>query len=231
MLRPFFTYFGGKWRVAKHYPTPTHSTIVEPFAGSAGYSLRYPEKDVLLVDKDEAVAGTWDYLIRASEEEIGSLPLYDGTWETVDDLSYLPQEARWLIGWWLNKGTTRPSKSPSKWIRDLPSPGENAWGEGVRNRIVRQVSAIRHWEVRCGDYRDIENHESTWFVDPPYQVAGKDYAQSKVDYEHLAEWSKSRSGQVIVCENLGAGWMEFHQFRDIKATKGTSREVVWVKEA
>ncbi len=34
-MMPFFTYFGGKWRGAKHYPEPKHSHIIEPFAGSA----------------------------------------------------------------------------------------------------------------------------------------------------------------------------------------------------
>ncbi len=35
-LKPFFCYFGGKWRAAPHYPTPKHAEIVEPFAGAAG---------------------------------------------------------------------------------------------------------------------------------------------------------------------------------------------------
>ena len=35
-LRPFFGYYGGKWRDAvKHYPEPAFETIIEPFAGSA----------------------------------------------------------------------------------------------------------------------------------------------------------------------------------------------------
>ena len=33
-LRPFFSYYGGKWRSAvKHYPAPEFDQIVEPFAG------------------------------------------------------------------------------------------------------------------------------------------------------------------------------------------------------
>jgi hypothetical protein len=33
-LRPFFGFYGGKWRDAlKHYPPPEHDTIIEPFAG------------------------------------------------------------------------------------------------------------------------------------------------------------------------------------------------------
>jgi len=34
MLKPFWQYYGGKWRAAPHYPKPRHDTIVEPFAGA-----------------------------------------------------------------------------------------------------------------------------------------------------------------------------------------------------
>ena len=40
MLKPFWRYYGGKYRAAPAYPPPRLGTIVEPFAGSAGYSLR-----------------------------------------------------------------------------------------------------------------------------------------------------------------------------------------------
>jgi hypothetical protein len=40
-VRPFFSFFGSKWRVAPHYPAPERDLIIEPFAGSAGYSLRH----------------------------------------------------------------------------------------------------------------------------------------------------------------------------------------------
>ena len=49
-LKPFFSYFGGKWRTAKHYPGPSRDLIIEPFAGSAGYSVRHPHKAVILND-------------------------------------------------------------------------------------------------------------------------------------------------------------------------------------
>lgn len=77
-LKPFFTYFGGKYRVARRYPPPESETIIEPFAGAAGYSLRYPDADVILNDLDPVVAGTWDYLIHVSADEIRSLPSTTG---------------------------------------------------------------------------------------------------------------------------------------------------------
>lgn len=47
-LRPFFSYFGGKWRDTPRLPAPKHPTIIEPFAGSAGYALRHYTRDVVL---------------------------------------------------------------------------------------------------------------------------------------------------------------------------------------
>src|ERR1017187_4954833 len=64
-VRPFFGYYGGKWRDAlKHYPEPLFETIVEPFAGSAGYSLRYADRKVVLCELDPILASVWRYLVR-----------------------------------------------------------------------------------------------------------------------------------------------------------------------
>jgi hypothetical protein len=55
-IRPYFVYYGGKWRAAPRYPAPRHDVIVEPFAGSAGYALRYHERKIILVEKDAVLA-------------------------------------------------------------------------------------------------------------------------------------------------------------------------------
>ncbi|KKK76293.1 hypothetical protein LCGC14_2865080, partial [marine sediment metagenome] len=34
-------YFGSKQSLVKYYPAPEYSDIIEPFAGSAKYSLKY----------------------------------------------------------------------------------------------------------------------------------------------------------------------------------------------
>lgn len=95
-LKPFFTYYGGKYRAAPYYPKPRYRRIVEPFAGSAGFSLRYPSYDVCLYDLSEQVCGVWSYLLRVSAEEISKLPL---NFDSVDNLQ-ICQEAKWLLGFW-----------------------------------------------------------------------------------------------------------------------------------
>lgn len=74
----------------------------------------------------------------------------------------------------------------------------------------------------------------TWFVDPPYEVAGKSYKKNDINYELLSEWCLQRKGLLIVCENEGAKWLPFDYFGDIKATagrirKGKSREVIFTQ--
>lgn len=230
-LRPFFGYYGGKWRDSvKHYPAPKFDTIVEPFAGSAGYSLRYANKRVILCEIDPVLAQVWKYLVRVKPTEILSIPDL-GPEETVDDLD-ICQEARWLVGLWLNRGAASPRKSPSKWMRDGVRPG-SFWGERVRRTIATQVESIRHWTVLNCSYEECpaQPNGATWFIDPPYEAAGKHYrfGSEQINFKSLATWCRSRPGQVIVCENDGATWLPFKQLADVKTTRGNyrSKEVVW----
>ena len=241
-LRPFFTYYGGKWRIAPRYPAPEHDWIVEPFAGSVGYSLRYPHRRVFLVEKNELVYRTWAYLVDVSEAEILGLPDIRVD-QTVDDLAVCA-EARILIGWWLNGGTAHPCKVPSKWMRSMPEMGGPgwttgtgilAWGERVRQRIAEQLQYIRHWFVLHGSYEDAPDMSSTWFVDPPYNnKAGMyyKYGSDALNFSDLAVWCLSRRGQVIVCENCGADWLPFEPFMEAKANLSSghnrvTKEAIW----
>lgn len=229
-LFPFFCYFGGKWRAAPHYPPPRYPAIVEPFAGAAGYSLRYPHLAVTLHDTDPAVCGVWDYLTRSTESEIRSLPIRVNH---VDDLN-VPQEAKWLIGFWLNKATPTPKLSPSAWMRGGTRPN-SYWGEVIRERIASQVASVRHWRVVNRSYQGADPVEATWFIDPPYQGAsGKNYRHRINDYVALSEWCLRLPGQVIVCERDGADWLPFRPFRTIQVNQGPkgkakSAEVVWTR--
>jgi site-specific DNA-adenine methylase len=222
MLKPFFTYFGGKYRVALKYPKPIYDIIIEPFAGSAGYSLRYPERQIHLYDKDEKICGVWDYLIKSSKDEILNLPL--DMQNGVDHYANLCQEAKWLIGFWLNKGTTSPCKMPSSWMRQ-GSHTNSFWGQVIRNRIAEQVDQIKHWKITHKSYNEIENKLATWYIDPPYQKAGVHYRESakNINFSNLSKFCLERSGQVIVCENYGANWLPFEMFSDIKSTPGSKR--------
>lgn len=230
-LWPFFTFYGGKWRSAPRYPSPKYSTIIEPFAGAAGYSVRYPQRKVILVERDETIASLWKYLIQVTRSEIESLPLFP-VGGHVDELDVCP-EARSLIGFWLNKACASPCKTAGAWMRQGLRP-KSFWGPEIRYRIAMQVEAIKHWTIIHGDYSSAPDTKATWFIDPPYKLAGKLYRHSSrdIDYLNLARWCRTRLGQAIVCENDGADWLPFAPHITIKSTEGKhgkakSMEAIW----
>lgn len=237
-LKPFWRYYGGKFRAAPRYPKPTESTIIEPFAGAAGYSLRYYQRNVILVETYSTIAEMWRYLIAVSPDEIRRVPFVDH----VDDLpSWVPAGARYLVGFSMNSASVAPCRQLSSGKIKLRQMGRNfeGWGEGMRERVATQVDMIRHWKIIEGDYTQAPPVSATWFVDPPYSgAAGRHYKHASVDYPHLGRWCRERAGQVIVCENDGADWLPFEPFGVFKAgvtRKGIgdkgSREAMWYRDS
>lgn len=231
-LRPFWRYFGAKWKAAPSYPAPTHDVIVEPFAGAAGYALRYPERQVILVEKNPIVAEVWRFLIGASSDEIRRIPRV----ERLDDLpASTPQGARDLLGFVFGAGDTRPRPKMSPMVKR-----DGGWN---RERAAMQVERIKHWRLIEGDFTDAPDVEATWFVDPPYSVAGARATEPKdrgrvrypfgadaIDFDALAAWCRARRGQVMVCENAGASWLPFqpHGHGNSARPGGVSHEAVWI---
>ena len=223
-LRPFFSFYGAKWRASNYYQPPAYDTIVEPFAGSACYALRYFQKQVILVDADPDIAGLWQWLIDVPEKEIAALP------EDIEDLDSidLPSPAKTLIGFWFVKGSAVAVRRPYAWAR-TGKWSNQFWGADIKARICSQIKYIRHWRVINASYKDaVLPEEATWFIDPPYQVAGKHYRYNNINYTDLGCWCRTRRGQVIVCEQQGADWLPFEKFKDIKALKSRiTSEVVY----
>lgn len=237
-LRPFFTYFGGKWRASQRYPAPLHRKLTEPCAGSAGYATRHAHLDVLLIEKSEPIAAVWDYLIRVPSAELLGLPLLEYG-QNVDSVPGLTQEQRWLIGLWCNQGSAQPKKTLMRWTAANGEPRRSAlWCREIRERLARQVEHIRHWRILWGDYSTAPDEEATWFIDPPYQLQGRHYpcGADDLDFEALGIWCRSRRGQVLVCEALGADWLPFQSFGQFKSNergdhrKARSPEALWMND-
>lgn len=220
-IGPFWHYYGGKWRAAPRYSEPRHKTIIEPFAGAAGYACRYWWLDVVLIDLDPTIAGIWRWLIDATHDDVLAVPdVPDGG--TVDDIQ-APQAARDLVGFWCNGGTVSPRKTKSKWTQH----GNGRDWSWARARVACWVAHIKHWTIIEGSYHDAPDEVATWFVDPPYQTAaGRYYRHSEIDYEQLGQWCKTRRGQVITCDQEGATWIDDPSSITIKSARGRSREIV-----
>ncbi len=213
-----FSYYGSKSKIVDYYPRPKHTKIIEPFAGSARYSLKYWQNDVLLVDKYEVVYSVWKYLQQASKTDILGLPkMKQG--DNVNDFD-ISQVEKDFIGFLICRGMESPRKNVSSFVGDISNK---------LNEIANDVYKIKHWKIIHGSYEDLENVEATWFIDPPYQFGGEHYIEStkNIDFKKLAEWCKTRNGQVIVCENTKATWLPFKPMKEMYGSRYKTTEAIW----
>ncbi len=226
-LRPFFPYYGSKWNIARHYTKPSRDLVIEPFAGSAGYSTLYSCPRVLLFDKDQVICGVWDFLMRASAAEILALPEMPNVSDHVDNYD-IPAEAKHLIGFWLNRGSAVPKKSRTAYSARTDRAQLN-WGPKAKERIASQISMLSGWRIKCGAYADAPDERATWFIDPPYGDKGA-YYRCRFDADEfpaLSKWCRERRGDLIVCENPSATWLPFSSLGNFKSSKGRAEEGVF----
>ena len=219
-----FYYYGRKFRLAKLYPEPLKESnvIVEPFAGSAAYSLHGErwKKDVILYDTYDVVVKIWEYLINdATERDIEQLPIL----KKGDDLrkiSYLSDVERFIIGFAINPGSTSPRNIVSNFSRWTPN----------KEYIKKNLYKVKHWSIFQKSYSKItENILATWFIDPPYQKHGIHYPKGGIDFSQLAVWCKERKGLGIVCEGNDGDWLPFSELTSMKGfQKRISKEKIWV---
>ena len=211
-----FSYYGSKGKVVDCYPPPKFNKIIEPFAGSARYSLKYWENDILLIDKFHKIIAIWHYLQQASEKDILGLPILTYK-QSLNDFD-LSKEEKWFLGYFVCGGGARPKLIAQKF---------NCLDYESLKQIASNLHKIRHWHIKLGDYIDLQNEKATWFIDPPYQYGGIEYSCNKIDFPNLANWCKERNGQVIVCENTKANWLPFNPMKDMQGIKHKTTEAIW----
>ena len=217
-----FSYYGSKSKIIQYYPSPKYNTIIEPFAGSARYSLMYYEKDCWLNDSYKVITDIWNWIINATKEEINAIPeLKKG--ESLNKLNIDPK-LKLLLGFVVNSGVQSPRKTCSKWAEEK--------GEFIKHkkRLLSYCGKLDHWLITGLDYRDISNLEATWFIDPPYQFVTEKYKKHDINYEELTEWCKSRKEQVIVCENSYGNWLPFKPLKELYGQRHKTMEMMWYKE-
>jgi len=218
-----WSYYGAKTNIVKAYPKPKYDKIIEPFCGTARYALQYFDREVTLVDKYDVIIKIWKWLQQCSTGDILSLPRFKKG-DNINTAKYECEEARMLTGFLVGFGFTSPRDTAIPRLRNRP----NAMNYTI-NRIAQQLWKIKHWKFINASYEEIPNEPATWFIDPPYQYGGHAYVKSNkyIDYDHLRQWSMEREGQVIVCENDKATWMDFKPMVVQNVLTGRNNECIW----
>ena len=218
-----WSYYGAKTKLMHHYPTPKEDLIIEPFAGTARYALEYWERDVLLVDKYDIIVKIWKWLQECSPKDILSLPsLKQG--QNIKEMGFDENELL-LMSFYAGGGGSVPQYKVSKF-------GEQN-SKSFQKKIASNLHKIKHWKIIQGSFEDIPNQKATWYVDPPYQFGGHKYKESnnKIDFEKLGKWCESREGQVIVCENTKADWMDFKPMIQFNGLRKITTEAIWSNQS
>lgn len=215
-----FYYYGRKKQIAKHYPAPSYDSIVEPFAGSAAYSLfgSHWRRDVVLIEKDQRVAQVWKWLIEeATPEKIKRLP----------DLKVGEKSSEFLHI--IHAATKMAFKY--KTIKVTPVLERN-W-EISKRVMAADLHKIKHWRLICGDYSVAPDIEATWFIDPPYKSApgtGYNHGSASIDYVQLGQWALQRRGELIFCEGEYGDYLPFSPLLRLPGVAGKiSTELLFYK--
>ena len=222
-----FAYYGAKHGLAPKYPKPRHRVVVEPFAGSAAYSVYHAQNidHAILIDADERLVDLWHEIQTMTERDV------DLIGRQLEGERFTHRLILWMAG--SGYGTSRLDSHPvtSRMRKDWPS---------VSARIKRALPYVKRWTITHGSYTDSPDIDATWFVDPPYQqngtMAGAGYrcSAADIDFADLAKWCRSRRGQTIVCEQSPASWLPFHPFATQANAAGIGtvarQEVVWLSD-
>lgn len=216
-----WSYYGSKSKVIDCYPKPKFDKIIEPFAGTARYALKYFDKDVLLVDKYYGIIQIWKWLQKCSPKDINDLP-NPKRGDDLHNFKFDCKEAQLLMRFMIGGGLSHP-----QWI--VSPQGFGGGVESGKKNIIKNLYKIKHWHIVYGEYHQIQNQKATWFIDPPYQFGGHKYIESNknIDFIKLAKWCIEREGQQIVCENTKANWLPFKSMKLLHGSTFKTTEAIY----
>lgn len=242
IIRAPLSYYGGKSKLAKYYPTPLHNLLIEPFAGSAAYSwLHRKDRDgtprsVWLNDLDERTFSMWKFLTSPDACAIVEAIVPDKVEPGVKVSDIIPPDYPGLVE--LCRAEANQGTQGAKGVHDqVTTMGTKCWK--VRRKLLEVIPEVSTWQITNVPYNDLANVEATWFIDPPYSnAAGERYRMGSdlINYEELGWFCLGRKGQVIVAENEGATWLDFKPFDHPRVQirsryqKSAAKEVMWVNE-
>lgn len=241
-IHPLFKWFGSKWLSSKTLPPPKHDRIVEPFAGGAGYSLRYCERDVLICENDLHLAKLWPWLIgEATEAMIRDIPIGVPIGTDIRTLG-LSQGQALLLKSWQRTNNVGDCWTISPWGN---KPGQ--WTANTSARVAEEVHAIKHWQFALDGMRVMQHAielgaaTSMWFLDPMYEFNYQYRNKIGHDYAELGRLAQALPGQAVVCEAVCPktgkvpNWLPFEHFGERITSRRKaeqnhhSKELIWTK--
>lgn len=219
-----WSYYGAKTNIIHLYPPPKYGKIIEPFAGTARYALRYFYREVLLVDKYPVIVKIWKWLQSCSPNDILKLPRFKPG-QTINDFEFDCEEAKLFMGFIIGGGAQSPRiKATDRKTVERP----NHINYNLK-RVAGELYKIKDWTILLADYSEVPAQNATWFIDPPYEFGGAAYVMSnkKIDFKSLGEWIRTREGQIIVCENTKATWMDFRPLVKQRGSVASTTEAIY----
>lgn len=209
-----FYYYGRKKKISSKYKVSSKNTIIEPFAGSAAYSLRDENinKNVILFEKSKRVYDLWKWLIEVA------------TYDDIMKLGYIKRGDK--VSEFIKILHSASKRAFDYKKITVTSVMETNWNSNL-SKMAELVGKVKHWKIYNNCYSEIDNVvgnlDCCWFIDPPYKgAAGMGYSHSSedIDYYKLSEWCKSRNGNVIVCEGGNANWLPFEKLTQQSTING-----------
>jgi len=235
---PLFKWFGSKWTASKHYPTPKYESVIEPFAGGAGYSLRHFATKVTIAETDPHISQLWKWIVtEATETDVRAIPLGLPIGTDIREIGLSDGQALLLKTW------QRTNNVGSCWTISSWGNLSGQWTENTRSRVASEIHLVKHWTVVDDGLALMKNHlePATWFVDPPY-FSNYKYRQDLLDYTKLGTTVRNLLGQVIVCEarcpvtNEIPPWLPFVDSHCVVTSRRKanqhhhSKELIWTNE-
>lgn len=152
-----FDYYGSKNALAKKYQFPRRNLIIEPFAGSAGYTMYHLERDkslhAILCEKSDKVFEAWQYLKHATVDDLRNYKIPNAGEKTSDFFAMASSASNAFLK---SNYMTMSERMAGRMRMEL-------------KRMERLLPLMERIEIVHGTYEELENENATWFIDPPYQ--------------------------------------------------------------
>jgi len=211
--KPFFSWMGGKRRLAKHIipDFPEHECYVEPFAGAAAiFFMKEPTKVEVINDVNSDLVNLYRVVQHHLEEFVRQFKwslvsremfkwLNDTTVETLTDIQraarfyYLQQSC---FGGKSDSRTfgTNTTKPPSLNLLRIEEKLSEA-----HMRLSRVFVEHLDWQACIKKY---DRDHTLFYLDPPYwQTAGYGVDFGFEQFEQMAELAKNIKGKLVISIN------------------------------